>query len=276
MRRRTKLRLAFWVVSAFGIGAFAMARLQAGMMYFPRPYTAAERAALERDGLWRIPFATRAGDMVAYYKGPPAGEADTVWLVFSGNGGRATDYRDIAAAKNDGYLFVDYPGYGDCEGKPSPRRIDANSSGAVAALEKAAGLEAGALRPKLAAFGHSLGAAAALRAAVEFEMDRVVIVSPFTTMKEMAARVAGKLLANLVTHRYDNVGTLAALIAARPDVNVTILHGTRDEIIPVAMGRDLAAAHPDEVRFLPIEGGDHNSIVARAHREIVAAMAGKE
>jgi hypothetical protein len=48
-----------------------------------------------------------------------------VWIVFGGNGAAALDWIDLVRDFPDpctGFLFVDYPGYGICEGKTNPRQ----------------------------------------------------------------------------------------------------------------------------------------------------------
>jgi pimeloyl-ACP methyl ester carboxylesterase len=258
------------IVSVSGL---LLGGLQAGLMYFPQAYSEEELDAMRGDGLVELPFETAQGQQVAFYKAPAEGEPEKVWLVFGGNGARAASYRDLAANPRFGYLFVDYPGYGKCEGKASPRGIDANIAGALEALAEMIDTDMAALRPKVCAFGHSLGAAAALRAAVEFELVELVLVAPFTTMKEMAELAVGKVLSKALLHRYDNIKALAALVDKRPDTRVTLFHGTRDEIVPVAMGRRLATPYPDQVVFRPVEGADHNAIVSTHRVEILAALA---
>ena len=243
---------------------------QAGMIYFPTSYTEGALAAMERDGLRRIDFETGQGEQAAFYKGPAEGLPKKVWLVFCGNGGRAADYRDVAVRDDYGYFFIDYPGYGACSGRPGPKRIDKQVTAAVTALGKSLG-DAG-LRGRLCAFGHSIGAAVALRAAVMLDIDEVVIVSPFTSMKAMAELSVGKILSNALLHRFDNVKALGELVAAHPDARVALFHGKVDAVVPFAMGEELAKRFPETITFTPVPGNGHNDIVGRQIRPIAAAM----
>lgn len=241
------------------------------MMYFPSAYRPVEREAFKREGLVELSYKTSQGDQLAFYK-PPEGAAKRIWIVFSGNGARSTDYRDIANHPHHGYLFIDYPGYGANAGKPSPKRIDASVDAAIVALAAHLKLEEAQVKSQLAAFGHSLGCAVALRAAERHEIKRIVLVSPFTTMKEMAGIAVGRLLSNVVTHRYDNVKAMAALATHDPKPQVVIFHGTKDDIVPARMGKALADAHPEFAQWRPIEGADHNGIVGDHLPTITAAM----
>jgi pimeloyl-ACP methyl ester carboxylesterase len=53
---------------------------------------------------------------------------------------------------------------------------------------------------------------------------------------------------------------------------VTIFHGTADEVIPVSMGRELAAAHPGVVTLHEAAGQDHNFILGNCAVKIGEAM----
>lgn len=122
-------------------------------------------------------------------------------------------------------------------------------------------------------------------------IDRIVIVSPFTSLHDMAIRMVGPLpgLQWLLRHEYNNVVHLTAITnAARQRFSegpswplaITIVHGTQDEVVPVQMGRALAdigthasQIEPTVVRCLYLEiKGDHNSILESAKNEIMTAM----
>lgn len=113
--------------------------------------------------------------------------------------------------------------------------------------------------PRLRFFGHSLGAAACMMAASEFGIQRGVLLAPFTSTSDMAAELTGLPVGFLVIHRFDNSARLAEL-AARGKGRVNIVHGTDDEVIPVAMGRSLAASIPGTGHLTEIPGGRHNDI----------------
>ena len=53
---------------------------------------------------------------------------------------------------------------------------------------------------------------------------------------------------------------------------ITIVHGEADSIIPVAMGRELAALDPERITFHGVPGADHNDLIGVAVEVILAAM----
>lgn len=249
--------------------------LQDGMIYFPRKY--GERDLLEwekRNGV-RLEFATAEGKQVAYYL-PPGQGADLTpvgfWLICGGNGALALEYLDVAlrAGREQGYLFVDYPNYGECEGRPTPRSTAANVDGALAALATHLGASEASLKSRCSAFGHSLGAAVVLRAAADWPMRRAVVVAPFTSTMDLARQRFGFPLCQLLRHRYDNRESLAKIAAHGG--KVTLFHGSEDADIPVSNGRALAEEFPETVTFDEIPGMDHNALVFGIADRIADAM----
>jgi pimeloyl-ACP methyl ester carboxylesterase len=80
-------------------------------------------------------------------------------------------------------LLVDYPGYGICDGNPTPQSILENAEGAFEAL---VAKKQGKFRAEaLCVFGHSLGGAAALRFAARHRVQKIIAISTFTTMDAM-------------------------------------------------------------------------------------------
>lgn len=85
------------------------------------------------------------------------------------------------APKEDAWLLVDFPGYADCEGSPTPGRIRETLKTVVPLAAGATGRPDLSDKSHLRFFGHSLGSAACLIAATEFGIQRGVLISPFTS-----------------------------------------------------------------------------------------------
>jgi pimeloyl-ACP methyl ester carboxylesterase len=255
-----------------------LASCQSKLIYFPRPYKTDEaRDWRDLSGGRIVEYETSQGKQRAFLQGELV-KPRRLWVVCGGNGTVALDwshwFRDRASA-GDAWLLVDYPGYGDCEGKPSPGHIRENLRTVVPLAAKEVGLPIGADgKPdatRLRFFGHSLGAAASLVAASEFGIQRGVLLTPFTSTMDMSKAMTGLPLGFLVWHRFDNSARLAEL-AKRGPGRVVILHGTDDEAIPVEMGRTLAKEREDVVKFVEIPGGRHNTLQDTNTREVVEAI----
>ena len=248
---------------------------QSKLMYFPRSYSSAALNQLAGRKGHALTYQTGQGMQKAYYLPPRAGaEADApLWLCFAGNGSLALDWLDLIEGWDDrfAYLLVDYPSYGECSGKPTPANIRENGAAAFSALAQHLKTDEASLQARSHVLGHSLGAAAGLLAAEKLGLKRAVLIAPFTTMTDMARKIIGWPLCHLNCHRFDNRATLSA-VAAGERALVIIFHGTEDEVIPVAMGRELAAAHPSAVRFNELPAIHHNDILFRRAGEIGAAM----
>jgi pimeloyl-ACP methyl ester carboxylesterase len=265
------------IVTAVLLALLLLFGCQRRMIYMPRGYAPSYAVGLPR-GTVELEAVTRAGRQISFYV-PPGGGSDAapdrVWVIQGGNAARGLDYLDVVQACPDdraGFLLFDYPGYGLCDGRPTRASITDATEAAIDTLANHLGMQRADLESRLGLLGQSLGCAAALEFAAEHPVDRIVLLSPFTTLVDMAKRVVGWPLCHLALDKYDNRTRLAE-IAAQPDrPSVTIIHGDADEIAPVRMSRELAAAHPDWITYVEIRGADHNWLLGIAQREIFDAM----
>jgi hypothetical protein len=107
-------------------------------------------------------------------------------------------------------------------------------------------------------------------AADTLQLKSAVLCAPFTTMTEMGRRLLGWPLCCLNMHRFDNVAHLRTLDGR--GAAVRIFHGSEDESIPVAMGRQLYELFPRTVQFTAVPEAHHNDVVMQAREEIGNAM----
>ena len=246
------------------------------MLYHPRPYDARYAGYLPHDGA-ELSFGTAAGKQVAFYLPRGLGQQlpSRLWVAFCGNGSLALDWTGLIAKDprpGDAFLLIDYPGYGKSEGYATIATTRAAADGALTALATHLNTTVDKLEPLLNVLGHSWGTAVALDFATRHSVQRIVLVAVFTNLREEAALVVGGPLSYLLSENYDNLSCLRELEKRTPPPRVEIFHGTRDDIIPVRMGRAVAANFPAFVRFHPVEGGDHLSPLFTATDEILAAM----
>ena len=199
----------------------------------------------------------------AWYVPAPAGAPTLVWS--HGNGGNIGGRGDVLLALADagvGVLAYDYRGYGKSAGHPSEAGVYVDAEAAYDAL-RADGIPPS----RLVAFGESLGSAVSLHLALRRPCAGVVLVSPFTTMRDVAWHHYGPL-GVLAGKRFDSVSRVPQLT-----VPLLVVHGDRDEIVPFALGERLFAAAREPKRFLPVAGAGHNDIYRRAVVRAVAAFA---
>lgn len=248
---------------------------QSMLIYHPKPYSQDELSKIERLGGKRIEVKTSQGLQTAFYL--PSRHDTTrppqfLWLVFGGNGSLALDYADEAAGWDArfGYLFVDYPSYGLCEGRPTPATIEESIVALTGSLQTGLHWSDAEFRKRTGIIGHSLGCAAGLIAADHLQLRGAVLCAPFTTMTDMAKRVVGWPLCYINRHRFDNIARLQTLSAR--GAQVRIFHGTKDRAIPISMSRKLAEIFPQTVRLTEVVGCGHDEIVSVPAADIGTAM----
>tara|TARA_R110002096_G_scaffold67332_8_gene163357 strand:- start:13678 stop:14499 length:822 start_codon:yes stop_codon:yes gene_type:complete len=245
--------------------------VQAKLIYFPRTY-GNYGTYLRR--VEHLKFENRGKSQTAFLINKGHEPIERVWWVFGGNGSLALDWLDqIEAVNAPGVIFVmvDYPGYGICEGRPNPSSIRRSIDRLIPVVAKRLNLSEELLLQKSATLGHSLGAAVALEMAARFDLQLVVAISPFTTMKAMASRTVGPVLSNLLTHRYDNLSSLRSL-HEKGTAQVLMFHGDRDQIVPFEMGKQLSQNFSAVVKFQSVPGAGHNDIINFLEEELTRVI----
>lgn len=172
------------------------------------------------------------------------------------------DFRPPQAA----LLVLDYPGYGASGGRTSEAGIYEAGDLAYDALVRRAGVD----RRRVYVYGRSLGSAVATHTAAAHDVAGLILESPFTSARGMAARHYRIFPPFLVRLRLDN-------IRAMPRIHcpTLIFHGTADMLVPITMGRDVAAAAGGPVEFVMIDGAGHNDTYdmgAQAYKQKLAAF----
>jgi len=248
---------------------------QSKLIYMPRAYPPDAVASWQKNTQGRpIDFTTSQGKQRAFLQGNLSSPRN-LWVVCGGNATLALEWspwlRSDAPAE-DAWLLVDFPGYGDSEGSPNPRRIRETFKAVLPIASESVGLTTTPDPSRLRFFGHSLGAAACLIAASEFDIRDGVLMSPFTSTMDMSRLVVGVPLGFLVTHRFDNTARLDEILAGGA-ADITILHGTHDAVIPFEMGRALTEGRGENVRFIAIEGAGHNDISIHHSDALAQALA---
>lgn len=269
---------ALLTTSLSAIPAVSNAGIEHSFLYHPRQYKSGYERKLPKQ-LVTLEFETTSGQQFAYYM-PPANRTLRVparlWVCFGGNASLALDWAEMADEgardRNSGYLMVEYPGYGKCAGVPSAASILENSEGAFKAVAGHLKVEPDELGKRLSLIGYSLGTATALQFAVHYPVEQIILISPFTSIRAMAAKYAGLFGSLVVSQQFDSMGRLSKLAARERPPKVVVIHGDRDAVCPVEMGREIARKYPEMVEYHEVEGGDHLSIFARAAGLLFEAM----
>jgi uncharacterized protein len=176
-------------------------------------------------------------------------QPENVWLLLHGNGGQAADrvYALPVFSPRDAVFVLEYPGYGRRPGKPSRRAIDAAAREAYAELRR--------LFPAtpVCVAAESIGSGpAAVLSGEAVPPDKIVFIVPFDSLQAVARHyVKFAPIGLLLAGAWNNVAALA-----RYQGPIEVFGAERDEVIPVAHARALAASRPQAVfHLIP---GAHN------------------
>lgn len=266
------------VISIAAAVCLLLFAFQQHLIYFPRPYPANFRAD-DIPRLEELSYSTNSGRQTAFYLRPQDGEQGQLrhlWILFGGNASLALSWLDLIVDypdKQSGFLLIDYPGYGKCQGKPSRESIRESALAALAELSHKLDPELKLVPVSL--LGHSIGAGAALDFAVHSKPKLIVLVSPFTSLRDMAKRVVGWPLCYLLRGNFDNLARLNEISAQSPPPSVHIIHGTDDEVIPVWMSRKSKELFPELLSYDEVPGATHNTILDAEKARIVTSMLAK-
>ena len=186
-------------------------------------------------------------------------------LVCHGNGGNVggrVRLVELLAGVGFDVLLFDYRGYGRSTGKPDEEGTYRDARAALRALQQEVG------DAPVIYLGESLGGAVALQLALESPPAGLVLQSTFTSVRDMAREHYSLLPTALVPDAYASKERIARLSAP-----LLVVHGERDEVVPVEHGRALfeAAPEPKELELIPDVG--HNDFIPVAGRQFAQAVA---
>jgi pimeloyl-ACP methyl ester carboxylesterase len=182
-------------------------------------------------------------------------------------------------SESSGILSIDYPGYGNNEGNPSPHSIQESIDKALRKAIDHIRSTAGASVSDLIVLGHSIGSGVATSWLSSKPVDiapisKLILSAPFTSIVDMGSHIFGVprwLVSLICRHNWDNKVALRAVL--RSDVSIYIVHGELDEIVPFTMGKELADIDKNRIQFVPIGHMHHNDILGmfKTYAKIISA-----
>ena len=228
---------------------------QRTLQYFPESFRTAP-AAVGLPEAEEVVLDTADGERVIVWHVPPRGENPVV-LYFHGNGAslrwRIERFRALTA-DGTGLLALSYRGYGGSSGSPTEAGLmnDASATYAFAAARYSP--------ERIVLWGESLGSGVAVPLAAEKPVGHVILQSPFTSAADVGAAAYWFLPVRLLMkdqYRSDlHIGKVAA--------PVLVMHGDRDNVVPIALGERLYAMINAPKRFVRFPGVGHNDLGAQA------------
>lgn len=191
-----------------------------------------------------------SGDATLRIWARPTSGADAL-IYFGGNaedvGGEFATF--AAALPRHALYLVNYRGYGGSSGSPTEPALLAD---ALAVYDYVA-----ASHPRIAVVGRSLGSGVAVHLASQRPVRRLVLVTPYDSIANVAAGIYPFLPVRLlIKDSYDSASRVAGVRAP----TLVVVAG-RDEVIPRVRTDALVARFPAaQVRVEVIPGATHNAL----------------
>lgn len=191
----------------------------------------------------------------------PAEGAEFTFIAFHGNAGNVPmrgDTYEFLHSLPAGVLAVEYRGYGKSEGSPTEDGIYRDAMAAYDWLARNAG--AGS-KPRVIAFGQSLGTVPAAYLAGEREVAGIILEAPFPSARDVAKwaypffpGVTWVMRSRMETSRY----------LEKSRAPLLVVHCERDPVMPFALGERVfrQAREPKWMFRVPGECHEEASLVA--------------
>jgi uncharacterized protein len=149
------------------------------------------------------------------------------------------------------FLF-DYRGYGRSHGKPSEIGLYRDAQAAYLYLTEQRALS----RERLVVFGRSLGSTVATDLVSRRPAAGLILESAFPSVAAVAQLTYFGAVAHwLLNARFNMLERLPFVSAP-----ILIIHGDRDRIIPLALGKMVFDAAPQPKELYVVAGADHNDL----------------
>lgn len=233
------------------MGRFSpLSGLERSMVYHPTPFPDNVPNNLPFRDIWfESTDGTRLHGWLLEHPNPRA-----VALFCHGNAGNIADRAETLALLNRRHdltvMTFDYRGYGQSEGKPDEKGILRDARAARTWLAH----HADVAESEIVLMGRSLGGAVAVDLAANDGARGLVLASTFTSLPDVGAHHVAWVAPHLMmTQRLNSLGKIK-----RYHGPLLQSHGDADELIPLAMGRELFDAAPGPKRFVTIPDAGHN------------------
>jgi hypothetical protein len=264
----------FWLG---GLGATAAAGYMALIGYFafnerailyrPNPLHVTP-AYLGLASIEEVRLKTADGLTILAWVARPAPGAPMI-AYFHGNGGSFQKLHSRITKLNSfgyGVAMLAYRGYSGSEGSPSEQGLYIDARTLLDWLNAQ-----GYADRDLVLYGQSLGTGVATKMASERQFAAVVLEAPYTSTVDVAAKVVPYIPVRwLMRDQFRSIDRIAAIHAP-----LLVLHGIKDQLIPVGQGKALLAAanEPKEGFFPP--NADHLDVHLHGSYPVIRAFLAK-
>ncbi|NTU98920.1 alpha/beta hydrolase, partial [Candidatus Falkowbacteria bacterium] len=226
-----------------GLGLFLWG-VQKSLIYFPSRQDFdsclgfADSEKLNLNGT-RAYFKKNSGKLVVFYHGNAGSACMRTYLK--------GEFEKVGVS----YLIVEYAGFSNDKSKPDKKLL-------MKDVENVNDFLAGKKFTQIIVVGESLGTALATYHSTLMPIDKLLLISPFYRMVDMAqANYPIYPMSLLLTEDYDS----DAWIKASKAKSLEILHGSADEVVPIDQSKKLfESARITDKKYVEVAGAHHNDI----------------
>jgi pimeloyl-ACP methyl ester carboxylesterase len=239
----------------FGLILFVVATgllylLQDKMIFFPQPTAAGNRA---RYAEHELRIQNGAITLSGWFFKDRIGPSSPLIVYYGGNAEDVSlNFADLERFDTRSFLFMNYRGFGDSDGKPSQEALQ---SDALLVFDHM--LAAGKIDPgHVVLMGRSLGTGVAVYVAAQRKVGGVILVTPFDSLVNVArAHYPIFPVRWLLRHPFDS-----AQLAPRIATPALFMTAADDAVVPVRFAHSLEKQWGGPVTSVSVAGAGHNDI----------------
>ena len=248
---RTLAFFALAVIGLYALACLALWLMQRSLIYFPQPRRFGNAASV---------MEMQVADARLVVSSRRLSGPDAV-IYFGGNAEDVSgSLPELAAAFPSHALYLPhYRGYGGSSGKPTQAALFADALAIFDQLR--------AQHPNITLVGRSLGSGVAVHVASVRPAARLVLVTPYDSIAELAAQQFPFVpVGFLLSDKFESWR-----FAPQVKVPTTIIAASDDEVIPMESTRKLLSRfQPGVAQFSVIPGTGHNNISdSPAYRQLL-------
>lgn len=187
-----------------------------------------------------------------FRKKPIAGQFKVI-IYFGGNAEEASYMiTQSSKIKDCSILSVNYPGYGNSDGRPGEKEFYKASLRIYDFIISRNDID----KDNIIVFGRSIGTAVAIYLASQRKVKGIILVSPFESMVEVAKDNLSFVPVNLILkHKFD-----VRIYARKINTPMLCICGTSDNIIPPKHSKELLKNWKGQTEYHEINGFGHNDL----------------
>ena len=267
------MKIMAWVIGLFSLGFISLTGPLERKMVYPLDPTHVSPAAAGVSKMHEVLFESDGETLVLWVAKQKRDKP--VILYFHGNAGnlanRAQRFGEFIK-RGYGVVAMAYRGSSGSTGEPSEEAISKDAINVHLALPDLIG------SAPVIYYGESLGTGVAIATASRNETSAtnpvaIVLEAPYTSIPDIAKLLYPKLgsMAGVMQNNWDTKSHIQHVTTP-----LLVLHGTKDQLIPIEMGREVFARSPAKDKtFYAVKGAGHTNVWQQDAQKVLYRFLGR-